>query len=148
MDTGDLLPLLEQLDDHVDDLEEALEPLLGHSLSHTSKNLPVMDKAKLHVLITYTLESLIFCMFCLETCLRSFLLTRSLAYLRLHGVDAKQHRVFRELTRVKQYFDKIKALETEPEQRTMTLDKAAASRFIKHGLVSHPRILDFWTKNS
>jgi exosome complex protein LRP1 len=37
---------------------------------------------------------------------------------------------------VKQYFDKIKALETEPEQRTMTLDKEAAGRFIKHGLVS------------
>jgi hypothetical protein len=51
-------------------------------------------------------------------------------------VDAKQHPVFRELTRVKQYFEKIKALETEPEERSMTLDKAAASRFIKHGLVS------------
>jgi len=37
---------------------------------------------------------------------------------------------------VRQYFDKIKALETEPEQRTMTLDKEAAGRFIKHGLVS------------
>jgi exosome complex protein LRP1 len=117
MDTADLLPLLEQLDDNVDDLEEVLQPLLGQSLSKGSKNLPVMDKAKLHVLITYTLESLIF------------------SYLRLHGVDAKQHSVFRELTRVKQYFDKIKDLETEPEQRTMTLDKAAAGRFIKHGLV-------------
>jgi exosome complex protein LRP1 len=51
-------------------------------------------------------------------------------------VDAKQHPVFRELTRVKQYFEKIKALETEPEERSMTLDKAAANRFIKHGLVS------------
>lgn len=43
--------------------------------------------------------------------------------------------MFRELTRVKQYFEKIKALEAEPEQRTLTLDKQAASRFIKHGLV-------------
>lgn len=59
-----------------------------------------------------------------------------LAYLRLYGVDAKQHPVFRELTRVKQYFEKIKALETEPEQRKMTLDKGAANRFVKHGLVS------------
>jgi exosome complex protein LRP1 len=62
MDSASLLPLLEQLDDHVDDLEEALEPLLGQSLSKTSKNLPVMDKAKLHVFVTYTLESLLFCM--------------------------------------------------------------------------------------
>ncbi|KAJ5118635.1 hypothetical protein N7448_010340 [Penicillium atrosanguineum] len=122
MDTADLFPLLEQLDDNVDDLEDVLQPFLGQSLSKTSKNLPVMDKAKLHVLITYTLESLIF------------------SYLRLHGIDAKQHSVFRELTRVKQYFDKIKDLETEPEQRTMTLDKAAAGRFIKHGLAGNNKI--------
>lgn len=51
-------------------------------------------------------------------------------------MDAKQHPVFRELTRVKQYFEKIKVLETEPEERPMALDKAAAGRFIKHGLVS------------
>lgn len=61
MNTADLIPQLEQLDGNVDDLEEVLEPLLGQSLPKTSKNLPVMDKAKLHVLITYTLESLIFC---------------------------------------------------------------------------------------
>lgn len=64
------------------------------------------------------------------------------AYLRLKGVDAKQHPVFRELTRVRQYFEKIKALETEPEQPTMKLDKAAAGRFIKHGLVSTGSMLD------
>lgn len=63
MDTADLLSQLDQLDDNVDDLEEALEPILGHSLSKLSKNLPVMDKAKLHILITYTLDSLLFCSF-------------------------------------------------------------------------------------
>ncbi|KAJ5520532.1 Sas10/Utp3/C1D [Penicillium fimorum] len=121
MDPTDLLPLLEQLDDNVDDLEEVLQPILASTLLKSSNKLPVMDKAKLHVLITYTLESLIF------------------SYLRLHGVDAKQHPVFRELTRVKQYFDKIKALETEPEERPMTLDKAAAGRFIKHGLAGNDK---------
>ncbi|CAL3968376.1 unnamed protein product, partial [Diplocarpon coronariae] len=39
-------------------------------------------------------------------------------YLRLHGVNAREHPVFKELTRVKQYFDKIKAAET-PAERTM-----------------------------
>ncbi|KAJ5288547.1 hypothetical protein N7478_001577 [Penicillium angulare] len=121
MDTANLSTLLEQLDDHVDDLEEALDPCLGQPLSRKSKHLPLMDNAKLHVLITYTLESLIF------------------SYLRLHGVEAKQHPVFRELTRVKQYFQKIKSLETEPEQRTMTLDKGAAGRFIKHGLAGNDK---------
>ncbi|CAI7575410.1 unnamed protein product [Penicillium glandicola] len=121
MDPTDLLPLLEQLDDNVDDLEGVLQPLLASTLLKSSNKLPVMDKAKLHVLITYTLESLIF------------------SYLRLHGVDAKQHPVFRELTRVKQYFEKIKVLETEPEERPMTLDKAAAGRFIKHGLAGNDK---------
>lgn len=50
-------------------------------------------------------------------------------------MNAKEHPVFRELTRVKQYFEKIKGLENGPEERNMTLDKQAAGRFIKHGLV-------------
>ncbi|OOQ90697.1 putative exosome-associated protein [Penicillium brasilianum] len=122
MDAANLLPLLEQLDDNVDDLQDVLEPLLAGSLNKMSKNMPIMDKAKLHVLITYALEALIF------------------SYLRLRGVQAKQHPVFREITRVKQYFDKIKALETEPEQRPMVLDKAAAGRFIKHSLAGNDKI--------
>ncbi|KAF4220724.1 hypothetical protein CNMCM8980_007152 [Aspergillus fumigatiaffinis] len=122
MEAADLLPLLEQLDDNVDDLEEALRPILESPVSETSNKLPVLDKAKFHVLVTYALESLIF------------------SYLRLHGVNAKEHPVFRELTRVKQYFGKIQALETEPEQRTMTLDKEAAGRFIKHGLAGNDKL--------
>lgn len=42
--------------------------------------------------------------------------------------------MFRELTRVRQYFEKIKALEKPQEKPTMTIDKEAAARFIKHGL--------------
>jgi len=124
MEAGDLIPLLEQLEDNVDELEEVLRPLLQGSLciSDLSKKLPLLDRAKLHVLITYTLESLIF------------------SYLRLRGVDPREHLVYRELTRVKQYFEKIKVLETGPEKRTMTLDKQAADRFIKHGLSGNDRI--------
>lgn len=61
-----------------------------------------------------------------------------LAYLRLQGVNAKEHPVFKELTRVKQYFEKIKTVETVPEKRTTAVDKEAAGRFIKHGLVRSP----------
>ncbi|KAL4805489.1 Sas10/Utp3/C1D family-domain-containing protein [Aspergillus unguis] len=122
MEPADLIPLLERLDDDVDDLEEALQPILESTVVLTSKKLPLMDKAKFHVLVTYALESLIF------------------SYLRLHGVKATEHPVFRELKRVKQYVDKIKALETEPEQRSMVLDKQAAGRFIKHGLAGNDKI--------
>lgn len=59
------------------------------------------------------------------------------AYLRLHGVNAREHPVFVELTRVKQYFDKIKRAENPVDQKPgMVIDKSAAHRFIRAGLVS------------
>ncbi|KAL4939050.1 Sas10/Utp3/C1D family-domain-containing protein [Aspergillus oleicola] len=122
MESANIIPLLEQLDDDVDNLEEVLMPILQNSVVENSKKLPVLDKAKFHVVITYALESLMF------------------SYLRLHGVKATEHPVFRELKRVKQYFDKIKELETEPGKRTMVLDKQAAGRFIKHGLAGNEKL--------
>ncbi|OXV06164.1 hypothetical protein Egran_06071 [Elaphomyces granulatus] len=121
MEGGDLVPLLEQLESNVDDLQKVLQPLLQGSLcisliSDMSRKLPLLDRAKLLMLITYTLESLLF------------------SYLRLHGVDSREHLVYKELTCIKQYFEKIKVLETSPEKRAMALDKKAADPFIKHGL--------------
>ncbi|KUL83925.1 hypothetical protein ZTR_06831 [Talaromyces verruculosus] len=122
MEVVNLLPVVDRLEDDIDDLEEALEPLLSRSLDETSKKLPLLERAKLHALLTYTLESLIF------------------SYLTLHGTNAKEHPVFKELTRVRQYFVKIKALETPPEEEakpTMKLDQQAARRFIAHGLAGN-----------
>ncbi|KAH8703826.1 hypothetical protein BGW36DRAFT_355226 [Talaromyces proteolyticus] len=116
MDVANLLPAVEQLEYNIDDLEEALESLLDSSLEDTSKNLPLLDRAKLHVLLTYTLESLLF------------------SYLKLDGVNVKDHAVQREIIRVKQYFAKIKDLETKPEKPKSSLDQQAARRFIAHGL--------------
>lgn len=62
MEAAELLPVLEQLDDDIDDLEEMLAPILQRGLAESSQNLPVLDKAKLHIWLTYTLESMIFCM--------------------------------------------------------------------------------------
>lgn len=60
-----------------------------------------------------------------------------IAYLRLNGVNAKEHPIFGELSRVKQYFEKIKNVESGDAKRAATsLDKAAAGRFIKHALVN------------
>ena len=61
---------------------------------------------------------------------------RIIAYLRLNGVNSKEHPVFRELIRVKQYFEKIKAAESAGTRQNVTLDKDAAGRFIKNALVS------------
>ena len=61
MDSTKILSLLEQLDDEVDDLQESLEPLLKTALSETSSKLPLLDKAKLYVLVTYAIESVLFC---------------------------------------------------------------------------------------
>lgn len=58
------------------------------------------------------------------------------AFIRLNGANAKDHPVFRELTRVKQYFGKIKDVEIGHQKRVnLTLDKHAAGRVIKHALV-------------
>jgi exosome complex protein LRP1 len=60
MDVTDIIPQLDRLDGEIDDLEEVLEPLLK-SLPEVASKLPLLDKAKLYVLVTYALESMIFC---------------------------------------------------------------------------------------
>lgn len=61
MDPTKVLFLLDQLDDEIDDLEESLHSLLKTALSETSSKLPLLDKAKLYVLVTYAIESILFC---------------------------------------------------------------------------------------
>lgn len=132
----DILSLLEQLDDEIDDLEDSLAPVLETGISDTASKLPLLDKAKLYVLVTYAVESILFCK--LLSPLKSIFTNCSVsAYLRLNGVKAREHPVFLELTRVKQYFDKLKEAENPtPKQPGLTLDKNAAGRFIRAGLVS------------
>jgi exosome complex protein LRP1 len=62
MDAASLSPLLDQLEVQIDDLRDVLEPLLATALSHYAAKLPLLDKAKLYVLVTYAIESLLFCM--------------------------------------------------------------------------------------
>lgn len=61
MEATDITPLLEQLDDNIDDLADVLAPLLKGALSDTAARLPILDKAKLYVLVTYAIESILFC---------------------------------------------------------------------------------------
>lgn len=60
MDVTDVTPQLDQLEEQLKAAEEALAPLLG-DIDDISSKLPLLDKAKLNVLVAYTLESLLFC---------------------------------------------------------------------------------------
>lgn len=61
MDSAEILSLVEHLEDNIDQLQEQLEPLFSAALATTTKKLPLLDKAKLYVLIVYSIESLLFC---------------------------------------------------------------------------------------
>lgn len=121
METEELHDLVGELTSNIDDLESALATLTQKPLTTTTSKLPLLDKAKLHILATYALESILF------------------NSLRLHGIDAKSHPVFAELNRVKEYFGKIKTAEGGGAKPTSRVDKDAAGRFIKAGLAGNDR---------
>lgn len=59
MSVQDISPDIDRLEANLDKLEEAIGPLL-ENLANSSQ-LPLVDRAKLHTLTNYALESLIFC---------------------------------------------------------------------------------------
>lgn len=67
-------------------------------------------------------------------------LTITVASLRLNGVNAKEHPVFKELTRVRQYFEKIKNIENPPPKPDQSLNKEAAIRFIRADLADNKEV--------
>ena len=120
-DTSAVVDLLEDLSSNIDALEDASKPLLAGGLHKMAGDLPAIEKAKLYTLSAYAIESVLF------------------SYLRLNSTnsdgDARSHPVFTELKRVQQYMEKIKNAEhPEAQQKSMSLDKNAAGRFIKAGL--------------
>ncbi|KAI5922306.1 Sas10/Utp3/C1D family-domain-containing protein [Camillea tinctor] len=121
MDPADILPQLERLDDELDNLEEVLQPIL-HNIAEVASKLPLLDKAKLYVLATYSIETMLF------------------SALRLNSVQAKEHPVFKELTRVRQYFEKIKNIESPPPKPEKTLNTEAAIRFIRSDLADNKEV--------
>jgi len=133
MEASDISADLGQLDTDLDQLEELLKPLLA--LAETSSQLPLLEKAKFYALASYTIESLLFCTNSTSRHWEAHFLIHLLAALRLSSVNAKDHAIFTELTRVRQYFEKIKKIETPPEPRESSLNTTAAIRFLKADLV-------------
>lgn len=61
MDPTKILSLLEQLDDDIDDIEDAVAPFIQKTIPEFASKLPLLDKAKLYTLVTYAIESILFC---------------------------------------------------------------------------------------
>jgi exosome complex protein LRP1 len=66
-DIKDIEPDLLRLDDQLDALEDALQPMLG-DLEGLSSQLPLLDKAKFFSLSAYAIDSLLFCTYDLPSC--------------------------------------------------------------------------------
>ncbi|RPA82651.1 hypothetical protein BJ508DRAFT_238002 [Ascobolus immersus RN42] len=129
-DLNNLKSLLSLLTDQIEDLSESLAPITSKPLTDYAVSLPILDKAKLYVLISYTIESLVF------------------SSLRLSNEDPKEHPVFAELQRVKTFLDKIKSAEEGARSKSnlveevkpgQQLDVKAAERFIKHSLAGNDK---------
>ncbi|KAF7337689.1 Nuclear nucleic acid-binding protein C1D [Mycena sanguinolenta] len=114
-ETTKLKARLASLTASLDGLESSLAPLFAQTLPETTLALAPIEQAKLQTLLPYIVYDLVF------------------IYLKSKGIDPKTHPVVEELTRVKKYFDKISAAEN-PETQRAHIDKAAATRFIKHAI--------------
>eukprot|EP00761_Pharyngomonas_kirbyi_P012269 gb/GECH01012296.1/.p1 GENE.gb/GECH01012296.1/~~gb/GECH01012296.1/.p1 ORF type:complete len:169 (+),score=33.52 gb/GECH01012296.1/:1-507(+) len=101
------------------DIEEHIQPFLKQNLTELSDNLDPLKRAKLHVTMAYTVNTLFF------------------MYLRTQGIDPKDHPVSSEIERVKSYMQKVgKAEDNLNAKRSLYVDKEAAGRIIKHAMNS------------
>ncbi|BEJ17774.1 hypothetical protein CspHIS471_0700420 [Cutaneotrichosporon sp. HIS471] len=108
---------LRDLNVSLDTIEAALAPLLARPLTETLEALGSIERAKLDVLLAFTVNNLVW------------------MYLRMRGIEPDNHGVTKELDRVKGYYDKVRDAEdgTKPKTRNR-IDKDAAKRFITHSI--------------
>ncbi|KAK6536610.1 hypothetical protein TWF281_000837 [Arthrobotrys megalospora] len=138
---SELWPALDDFEDNVEAISKTLKPLLEQNLPKHASMLPLFDKAKLYIITTYALESLLY------------------SYLETSATPTADHPIMKELTRVRQYFQKIRDIESkEPKQEekapaaasssssarvdtrdNLVLDKAAAGRFISAALAGNDK---------
>ncbi|CAO3678769.1 unnamed protein product [Umbelopsis vinacea] len=121
MSTNAPIGVVQALNARLDTIAKLLEPLTSAPLNETVGKLSVLERCQLHILLSYTLNTTIF------------------IYLRTQGENPKEHAVIRELERVTQYVGKIKSLQGQ-KKTTLTVDKAAAHRFVKNALSGDPEV--------
>jgi hypothetical protein len=61
MDNIDLTPLIDELAENIDSLQEVITPVFKDAITQSAGRLPLLDRAKLYVLLAYSIESIIFC---------------------------------------------------------------------------------------
>jgi len=123
--------LLDDLTANIDTLTTTLAPLLSQPITKTASDLQALERAKLYTLTTYAIESII--------------LSYDKINVASNPSEAVAHPIMDELKRVQHYMQKIDAVE-HPEkyaaaekERELSLDKKAAGRIVKHGLVGNER---------
>jgi exosome complex protein LRP1 len=111
------------------------------TLSEQADSLPLLDRAKFFVTISYTIDSLIFCT---PSLLKTFF--NEVAFLRTKGANYKDHPIMQELERVRAYTRKMNTADQVPTERmsslendtywigNMVVDREAAQRMILHGI--------------
>ncbi|CAI2185491.1 18995_t:CDS:2 [Funneliformis geosporum] len=106
---------LSELECGFDDIDRLLEPMLSQPLSELASGLGPIDRARLYLLYGFTLNSLI-----------------SL-FLELKGQDSKIKILEEQYKRIQDCSEKITNT-VNPPQPSLSLNRNAASRFIKHAL--------------
>jgi len=108
-----LSDLLSTLSSRLSETESSLTFLLDSpvTLSEQAESLPLLDRAKFYVTMTYAIDSLIFCISQFKDVLMI------LGFLRARGVNFKDHPVMKELERVKMYIRKLNTAEQVPTDR-------------------------------
>ena len=107
---------LSGVQERLDAVEGLLERFLAEDLQSQLGDLDPLEKAKLHVAMAYTINSL-YCTF-----------------LKTQGVSPQDHPIKVELDRLRTYLRKVQDAVARRKGPSVRVDVAAASRHIKHGI--------------
>ncbi|EJT51472.1 hypothetical protein A1Q1_07234 [Trichosporon asahii var. asahii CBS 2479] len=120
---------LKSFDSTLSALETAVAPLFDQSLNSLRDGLGGIDRAKLDVLLAYTINNLVW------------------MYLKTRGANPDDHDVTKELDRIKTYYAKVRDAESGVSTRRSKIDADAAHRFVI-GNLPHLQKSKFKTQSS